>query len=377
MSNWEHKGEPAVDQPVIRVVGLGGAGTNAVRFMMREGISGVDFICANTDAQHLYEEQVNQENLNLELLKLGGEKGNGLGAGARPEVGRDAAMQDRELIRDKLRGSDMVFITAGMGGGTGTGAAPVVAQIAQELGALTVAVVSKPFEYEGGKRMRVAEEGLEALSPAVNSLVTIPNQRLLDHFGHSFSVSEAFGKANEVLHGAVRGISDIATGVGFINVDFEDVRTVMSVQGKALMGSGTATGEDRAEVAIKEALECPLLEKVSVNNAGGMVVNIAVSKESFKLGELQVIGKSLDESASSDSTRVIGAQYDESLGDEIRITVVVTGIRPEGAKLQLVEAATNSPSMPLKKAVGAGRMPDRVASKVLSELPSILKKQLD
>ena len=379
-SNWKMVDKPLDDQPVIRVIGLGGAGTNAVRYMMENGIMGVDFICANTDTKHLY--QYGGVGVKAELINLGGNNSNGLGAGARPEVGRQAALDDRERLQEALRGSDMVFITAGMGGGTGTGSAPVVAEIAKELGALTVAVVTKPFGYEGPQRLRVAEEGLGYLETSVHSLVTIANDRLLEFFGPSCVVAGAFDGANEVLYGAVRGISDIATGVGFMNVDFEDVRTVMSVQGKALMGSGSASGEDRVETAIKMALECPLLEKVSVQEAGGVLVNISGSKDSLQLGELAMVGNALDERAAGDSVRVIGAQFDDSLGDEIRVTVVMTGIQPSQQLTDLTETTTQSqpdansgqPAKPAEPASRrSGAVADPVAASVLEKLPSALK----
>lgn len=305
-------------QPIIRVIGVGGGGTNAVHHMMTQGIEGVDFICANTDTQHL-------DNAEGAIrIALGGNMTNGLGAGANPQIGFDAAMHDRDRIRAELEGSDMVFIAAGMGGGTGTGAAPVVAEIANELNALTVAVTTKPFDFEGQKRMNVAEEGLENLVDSVHSLIVIPNQRLIEHFGKAFKMKEAFGKANEVLHGAVRGISDVATKTGYINVDFEDVRTVMSMRGTAMMGSGSASGDSRAEEAVKEALACPLLEEMDVRNAAGVLVNMSASDA--ELGELQLVMEQVQERAAPGAQVVTGCQTDDSCGEDLRVTVIMTGL---------------------------------------------------
>lgn len=304
---------------VIKVFGCGGGGGNAVRHMLQSHIEGVEFICANTDAQALRGVEATTQ------LQLGNGITRGLGAGANPEVGRQAAMEDRERIAEVLRGADMVFITAGMGGGTGTGAAPVVAEIAKELGILTVAVVTKPFPFEGRRRMKVANEGLELLREHVDSLITIPNEKLLTVLGKNVTLLEAFSEANNVLQNAVQGVADLIVRPGTINLDFADVRTVMSEMGMAMMGSGIASGEDRAVRAAEMAIRSPLLEDVDLHGAKGILVNISAGVD-LGLDEFTQVGDTIEEFASEDATVVVGTVIDPELGDEIRVTVVATGI---------------------------------------------------
>ena len=304
---------------VIKVVGVGGGGGNAVNHMVESNIEGVEFICANTDAQAL--KRVSAKT----VLQLGGEITKGLGAGANPEVGRQAALEDRERIAELLNGADMVFITAGMGGGTGTGGAPVVAQVAKELGILTVAVVTRPFPFEGPKRMRAAEEGMKELSEHVDSLITIPNEKLLSVLGKNATLLTAFSAANDVLLGAVQGIAELITSPGIINVDFADVRTVMSEMGMAMMGTGFASGEDRAREASESAIRSPLLEDVNLEGARGILVNIAAG-ENLSLGEFAEVGDTIEEFASDDATVVVGTVIDPNLDEEMRVTVVATGL---------------------------------------------------
>ncbi len=307
------------DNAVIKVVGVGGGGGNAVEHMLAENIDGVEFICANTDAQAL-------KNSNAKvLIQLGDELTKGLGAGANPQVGREAAEEDREHIKDILRGADMVFITAGMGGGTGTGAAPVFAQIAKELGILTVAVVTKPFSFEGKQRALAADEGIRRLAEHVDSLITIPNNKLLSVLGKNISLLNAFKAANNVLLGAVKGISDLITRPGLINVDFADVRTVMSEMGMAMMGTGTATGEQRARKAAESAIASPLLEDVNFSGARGILVNITAGPD-MSIGEFEEVGDVVKEFISDDATVVVGAVIDPDMTDELRVTVIVTGL---------------------------------------------------
>ncbi|MEZ5505381.1 MAG: cell division protein FtsZ [Gammaproteobacteria bacterium] len=304
---------------VIKVIGVGGGGGNAVEHMMSSQVDGVEFICANTDAQAL-------KNMNAKtLLQLGGAVTKGLGAGANPNVGREAALEDRDRIREVLAGADMVFITAGMGGGTGTGGAPIVAEIAKEMGILTVAVVTKPFPFEGKKRMAVAQEGMKYLSENVDSLITIPNEKLLDVLGPRTSLLDAFKAANDVLLGAVQGIADLIIRPGMINVDFADVRTVMSEMGMAMMGTGRATGENRAREAAEAAIRSPLLDDVNLQGARGILVNITAG-ESLSLGEFSEVGDTVEEFASDNATVVVGTVIDPTLGDELRVTVVATGL---------------------------------------------------
>ncbi len=320
---------------VIKVIGVGGGGGNAVRHMIDSNVEGVEFICANTDAQALSDVS------SRTVLQLGGEITKGLGAGANPMVGRHSALEDRERIAEVLAGADMVFITAGMGGGTGTGGAPVVAEVARELGILTVAVVTKPFPFEGKKRMAIAEEGLRALGEHVDSLITIPNERLLPVLGKSTTLLDAFKAANDVLLGAVQGIADLIIHPGIINVDFADVRTVMSEMGMAMMGTGRAVGEGRAREAAEAAINSPLLDDINLNGARGILVNITAGRD-LGLGEFADVGNTVEEIASPDATVVIGTAIDDTLGDEVRVTIVATGLGDVveiAAPVKLVETA--------------------------------------
>jgi cell division protein FtsZ len=311
---------------VIKVIGVGGGGGNAVEHMVRERIEGVEFFAVNTDAQALRKTAVGQ------TIQIGSGITKGLGAGANPEVGRNAADEDREALRAALVGADMVFIAAGMGGGTGTGAAPVVAEVAKDLGILTVAVVTKPFNFEGKKRMAFAEQGITELSKHVDSLITIPNDKLLKVLGRGISLLDAFGAANDVLKGAVQGIAELITRPGLMNVDFADVRTVMSEMGYAMMGSGVASGEDRAEEAAEMAISSPLLEDIDLSGARGVLVNITAGFD-LRLDEFETVGNTIRAFASDNATVVIGTSLDPDMNDELRVTVVATGIgmdkRPE------------------------------------------------
>ncbi|MGJ8524866.1 Cell division protein FtsZ [Halomonadaceae bacterium LMG 33818] len=304
---------------VIKVIGVGGGGGNAVNHMVENSIEGVEFICANTDAQALKRVAAKT------VLQLGTEITKGLGAGANPDVGRQAAMEDRERITELLEGADMVFITAGMGGGTGTGGAPVVAQVAKELGILTVAVVTRPFPFEGPKRQRAADEGMKELSEHVDSLITIPNEKLLTVLGKNASLLTAFSAANDVLLGAVQGIAELITSPGIINVDFADVRTVMSEMGMAMMGTGSATGENRAREAAEKAIRSPLLEDVNLNGARGILVNITAGPD-LAIGEFTEVGTTVQEFASQEATIVVGTSIDMDMSDELRVTVVAAGL---------------------------------------------------
>ncbi|MBB5322667.1 cell division protein FtsZ [Marinobacter oulmenensis] len=304
---------------VIKVVGVGGGGGNAVRHMLNSDVEGVEFICANTDAQALTDLDARQ------VIQLGGAITKGLGAGANPEIGRQSALEDRDRIAEALSGSDMVFITAGMGGGTGTGAAPIVAEVARELGILTVAVVTKPFQFEGGKRMSVAEAGLQELEENVDSLITIPNEKLLAVMGKKTSLLDAFASANDVLLGAVQGIADLITRNGMINVDFADVKTVMSEMGMAMMGTARATGENRAQEAAEAAIRSPLLEDINLQGAKGILVNITAGMD-LNLGEFSEVGDIVREFASESATVVVGTVIDPEMTDELKVTVVATGL---------------------------------------------------
>lgn len=311
------------DSAEIKVIGIGGGGGNAVRHMIDRQVQGVEFICANTDSQAL------KDIGNSTMLQLGNGLTKGLGAGANPEVGRQAAMEDRDRIADVLEGSDMVFITAGMGGGTGTGGAPIIADVAREMGVLTVAVVTRPFAFEGRKRMAIAEEGIKHLKDRVDSLITVPNEKLLAVLGKSTSLLDAFQAANDVLLGAVQGIADLIIRPGMINVDFADVRTVMSEMGMAMMGSGQASGEDRASVAAQAAVHSPLLEDIDLQGARGILVNITAGPD-LQLGEFSDVGDTVEEFASDNATVVVGTVIDPEMGDDMRVTVVATGLgRPE------------------------------------------------
>ncbi len=301
---------------VIKVVGVGGAGGNAVSHMIRRGVQGVEFICANTDAQSLAKSKAGQ------ALQLGS---SGLGAGAKPEAGRAAAESDKARIAEALDGAHMVFITAGMGGGTGTGAAPVVAEVAKDKGALTVAVVTKPFSFEGGKRMRAAEQGLEELQGKVDCLIVILNEKLEEVLGDDIPQLEAFAAADDVLNNAVAGIAEIINVEGLVNVDFEDVKTVMGEQGKAMMGTATASGPDRARIAAEQAVRSPLLEGVDLSGARGILVNITANG-SLKLKETKLAMETIRNFAAEDATIIFGTVHDESMADNLRVTVVATGL---------------------------------------------------
>jgi cell division protein FtsZ len=304
---------------VIKVIGVGGGGGNAVSFMMECGIDGVEFICANTDSQALKNSRVKT------AIQIGCNITKGLGAGANPDLGRQAAMEDRDRIRESIEGSDMLFITAGMGGGTGTGAAPIVAQVARELGILTVAVVTKPFGMEGRKRMEIAENGITELSKYVDSLITIPNQKLLTVLGKQTTLLDAFKSANQVLQGAVQGIAELITRPGLINVDFADVRTVMGEMGMAMMGTGRGTGEDRAREAAEAAISSPLLEDINLEGAKGILVNVTAGMD-LSIGEFDEVGNVVKDRASDDATVVLGTVIDPTMEGEVRVTVVATGL---------------------------------------------------
>lgn len=309
---------------VIRVIGVGGGGGNAVQHMVKADLEGVDFICANTDSQAL--KGTNAKS----TLQLGVEMTKGLGAGANPEVGRQSAIEDRDRIHEVISGTDMLFITAGMGGGTGTGAAPIVAEVARELGILTVAVVTKPFNFEGKKRKAIADRGIQELSNHVDSLITIPNEKLLTVLGKEVTMEDAFTSANDILLGAVQGIAEIITCPGLINVDFADVKTVMSEMGLAMMGSGLSQGSERAREAAEAAISSPLLEDVNITGARGILVNVTAGP-SLGIGEIAEIGEHIEELSAEDATVVVGTVIDEAMGDNLRVTLVATGIGEQNA----------------------------------------------
>lgn len=311
------------ENAVIKVIGVGGGGGNAIRHMLGADIKGVEFIRANTDRQAL------EDDLAGVILQLGADITKGLGAGANPEIGRQSALEDRDRIHEILEGADLVFITAGMGGGTGTGAAPVVAEVAKEIGALTVAVVTKPFPFEGKKRLEHADKGIQQLSQVVDSLITIPNQKLLSVLGKGVTLLDAFRAANDVLLGAVQGISELITRPGLINVDFADVRTVMSEMGVAMMGTGVATGENRSRLAAEAAISSPLLEDVSLSGARGVLVNITASQD-LSIAEFEEVGDAIKSLTSEDATVIVGTVIDSSMSDELRVTLVATGLGKAG-----------------------------------------------
>lgn len=327
--------ETQQENAVIKVVGVGGGGGNAVEHMVAEKIDGVQFICANTDAQAL-------KNSNAEIrIQLGDELTKGLGAGANPQVGREAAEENREQIKEILRGADMVFITAGMGGGTGTGAAPIFAEISKELGILTVAVVTKPFSFEGKQRALAADEGIRRLAEHVDSLITLPNNKLLSVLGKNISLLNAFKAANNVLLGAVKGISDLITRPGLINVDFADVRTVMSEMGMAMMGTANAKGEERARQAAEAAIASPLLEDVNLSGARGILVNITAGID-MSIGEFEEVGDVIKQFISDDATVVVGTVIDPDMTEEMRVTVIVTGLGDARQRQQQQQAANKA-----------------------------------
>lgn len=369
---------------VIKVLGVGGGGGNAVHHMITNEVDGVDFICANTDSQAL-------NNLKAKtILQMGASITKGLGAGANPEIGRQAALEDRDQIADILSGADMVFVTAGMGGGTGTGAAPIVAEVARELGILTVAVVTRPFPFEGKKRSAVADRGIEQLSANVDSLITIPNEKLLDVLGKEASLLDAFKAANDVLLGAVKGIADLIMHPGMINVDFADVKTVMSEMGMAMMGTGFATGEDRAREAAESAIRSPLLEDVNIQGARGILVNITAG-ETLSLGEFSEVGDTIEEFASDDATVVVGTVIDPELGDEMRVTVVATGLgggqaepkkvvdntRPEQTDYRQLDRPAVLRNRPVDRGAVVAQAVGAEADIDYLDIPAFLRRQAD
>jgi len=344
--------EAPAPSAVIKVIGIGGGGGNAVTHMVNAGIDGVDFICVNTDSQALRNCPAKS------TLQLGANVTKGLGAGANPEVGKQAAMEDRERLRELMTGADMIFITAGMGGGTGTGAAPVIAQLAREMGILTVAVVTKPFPFEGRKRLQIALAGIDSLSQHVDSLITIPNEKLISELGRDVTLLNAFRAANDVLLGAVQGIADLITRPGLINVDFADVRTVMSEMGMAMMGSGCAKGEDRAVAATESAVNNPLLDDINLAGACGILVNVTAGMN-LSMREFDEVGRTIHEFASEDATVVMGTVLDADMDDEIRVTVVATGLN----------RAAVAQRPPAREAISASPLP-RPARLVRQPLPT-------
>ena len=378
---------------VIKVIGVGGGGGNAVSYMTESGIDGVDFICANTDAQAL-------KNVNVGVsLQIGCNITKGLGAGANPDVGRQAAMEDRDRIQEVIEGADMLFITAGMGGGTGTGAAPIVAQVAKEMGILTVAVVTRPFSMEGAKRSAIADAGIAELGKYVDSLITIPNEKLLSVLGAETTLLDAFGSANGVLQGAVQGIAELITRPGLINVDFADVRTVMAEMGMAMMGSGHASGEDRAREAAEAAASSPLLEDINLAGANGILVNVTAGMD-LSIGEFQEVGETIKAFASDEATVVVGTVIDPDMSNSIRVTVVATGLGQAPAQMeqppmrvirkpvaQSAEPVQRSgtepnyqdlekPTIARKRAVGDG-LGDGMLQEDLLDIPAFLRRQAD
>ena len=382
MSEWEIV-EEITGNASIKVVGVGGGGGNAVQHMVDVGIEGANFISVNTDKQALDKNGAGTK------LVLGMEITDGLGAGANPQVGREAALEDRDKLREMLKGTDMVFVTAGMGGGTGTGAAPIVAQVAKELGILTVAVVTKPFELEGSKRMKIAQEGIKELIEEVDSLITIPNQKLLEVLGEDCSMLEAFKQANDVLAGAVRGISDIIIKPGLINVDFADVKTVMSEKGTAMMGTGTASGPDRARIAAEHAVASKLLEDISLQDAKGVLVNITAGPE-LSLGEIKAVGDCISDFASEEAIIVTGTVLDDTRGNDLIVTVIATGL---SSSLQTISKPSGQVNMlndrkPLPLSDAARKMlenppkVEKIKEKNKDEddyldIPSFVRTQLD
>ncbi|WP_018151933.1 cell division protein FtsZ [Leeia oryzae] len=373
---------------IIKVIGVGGCGGNAIEHMINAGVQGVDFICANTDVQALKRSAANDQ------LQLGINLTKGLGAGAKPEVGRAAAEEDRERIADAIRGANMLFITAGMGGGTGTGAAPVVAEVAKEMGILTVAVVTRPFSYEG-KRQRAAASGIEELQKHVDSLIIIPNDKLMQVLGDDVSVQEAYNAANDVLHGAVAGIAEIINCPGLVNVDFADVTTVMSEMGMAMMGSASAHGVDRARIAAEQAVASPLLDNVDLRGARGIVVNITASS-SFKMREMNEVMAVINAYAADDAEIIFGNVFDENMGDNLRVTLVATGLgmavaRKEQQPMKLIKTGTDNVGMEIdydaldKPAVMRGNRfssrshvePTSSAMLDTLDIPAFLRKQAD
>ena len=370
---------------VIKVIGVGGGGGNAVQHMVNANLEGVDFICANTDSQAL------QGTSAKSTLQLGVEMTKGLGAGANPEVGRQSALEDRDRIYEVISGTDMLFITAGMGGGTGTGAAPIVAEVAKELGILTVAVVTKPFNFEGKKRRAIADRGILELSNHVDSLITIPNEKLLTVLGKDITMEDAFTSANDILLGAVQGIAEIITCPGLINVDFADVKTVMSEMGLAMMGSGLSQGTERAREAAESAISSPLLEEINITGARGILVNVTAGP-SLGIGEIAEIGDHIEELAAEDATVVVGTVIDESMGDDLRVTLVATGIGEENVvtpqtapepKPAVTEININRPRPETTQTAATGNTDSSAEidngryDEALLDVPAFLRRQAD
>jgi len=373
-------------EAVIKVIGVGGCGGNAVDHMILEGVEGVEFICANTDAQAL------KRTKSKTLLQLGAAVTKGLGAGANPEIGRESAVEDRERIIELIEGADMLFLTAGMGGGTGTGAAPIVAQAARELGILTVAVVTKPFAFEG-KRQKIAADGLEELASQVDSLIVIPNDKLMDVLGDDVSMLDAFKAANSVLHGAVAGIAEVIKCPGLVNVDFADVRTVMSEMGMAMMGSSSASGDNRARIAAEQAVASPLLDDVDLAGARGVLVNITAGT-SLKMREVHEVMNTIKEFTAEDATVIVGTVIDESLEDHLRVTMVATGLggfrsRQQNKPLAVVRTGTDeaplnvnygeldAPAVIRRRGRDAAVEAMKQSGVDMLDIPAFLRKQAD
>jgi cell division protein FtsZ len=371
------------EEAVIKVIGVGGGGGNAIEHMVKRTIEGVEFIVANTDAQALRNSSAES------TIQIGKNTTKGLGAGANPQVGREAAIEDKEAIMAALEGADMVFIAAGMGGGTGTGAAPIVAEVAKEMGILTVAVVTKPFNFEGKKRLNYAEQGIAMLSESVDSLITIPNDKLLKVLGKGTGLLQAFEEANNVLLGAVQGIAELITRSGLINVDFADVRTVMAEMGTAMMGTGVARGEDRADEAAELAISSPLLEDIDLAGARGILVNITAGMD-ISIDEFETVGNAVKGFASENATVVVGAVIDPDMTDELRVTVVATGIgsaaQPDIKLIKPEESIVKPQPMQAESAVEEDSMAAAVNSQPQStnnggleylDIPAFLRKQAD
>ena len=372
-------------QAVIKVVGVGGGGGNAVEHMLTAELEGVEFINANTDAQMLSRSNAPT------VLQIGESLTKGLGAGADPDIGRQAAVEDRDRVEAAIDGADMIFITAGMGGGTGTGAAPIIAELAKEKGILTVAVVTRPFPFEGNKRKSVADLGIEELQDQVDSLIIIPNEKVLAVMGHEATLVDAFNKANEVLFNAVQGISELITRPGLINVDFADVRTVMSEMGMAMMGSATESGDDRAVEAARKAISSPLLEDINLHGAKGLLVNITAGPD-MAIGEFEAVGNAIHEYAASDANVVIGTAFDPSMQGDLRVTMVATGlagsrVRSEDQEkpvkvlqeVELVEETKEEPDfgIPRKRVANSGLATAEAMDESHYDIPAFLRKQAD
>ena len=351
--------------PVIKVIGVGGAGGNAVDHMIEQGVEGVDFFAVNTDAQVLGRSKARNQ------IQLGT---SGLGAGAKPEEARTVAIAERERLEEAIAGSHMVFITAGMGGGTGTGAGPVIAEVARSLGILTVAVVTKPFTWEGSKRMKIAEAGIDELAPHVDSLIVILNDKLEEVLGDDVTQEDAFQAADDVLNNAVAGIAEIINQPGLVNVDFQDVRTVMTEQGMAMMGSAVASGVDRARIAAEQAIACPLLEGVNLAGARGVLVNITASRQSLKLRETKEVMNTIRAFAAEDATIIYGGVYDDALGEDLRVTVVATGLgQPLGVRQQKPQLVMTQKTGTDNQAMAmSGTAPDYNA---MSDTPAVFRKR--